>query len=251
MQRSYYTNYFADTVLKLKFNKNDLSFHLKDQLYLKMELIKYFNELSARFSTSTEPFEEFATVVAETALFDLDKTCLNDFARMIFEFDWQNYTNERNGVLVKFSDILEIGQKTERDHIDFIRLHTEFKHHDHSKDTFYILICTLRFRVKDFDTANYEWFVKYCETIVFREHVKTERHHPEYERYVKDGECSLKDVEETAVDRLARHFQFGGNLEDYKPVWINNSDRNTIYYQIIIDANYDKLKALWDEFIKV
>lgn len=218
-----------------------------------MEINTIFNEITTKFSNSSDPFELFATRIAEAALFDLEQEVLNDFAILIFNFDWKNYKNIRNGTEISLNEILAQGLEYEHHHIEFIQTYTEYKNHDHSKDDFYILICCLRFRCPDFNTEEYKWFVRYCNTIVFRNHYKTEPHHPEYELYVKDGECTLKDVEETALDRLARHFQFGGksisSLNAFKPTWSKNSERNTNHYDMIIETKYNEIGSLWNEFM--
>jgi hypothetical protein len=219
---------------------------------------KLVTDLVERFAkSSSEPFEEFASEIAGLSMAYMataeDK---NEFARRVFSCDWSEYTNERGERVVSMKEILEAGIKSEKDHIEFIRTRTDFKDHDHSKDDFFVLICALRFRCPNFNVTTYAWFVQFCDVAVFRPHYKTEPHHPEYERYVPDGECSLKDVEETAIDRAARNFQFSADgrgdattMVKFTPTWIKNSERNAQHYLATLISNYTKIGEMWRDFI--
>lgn len=217
-------------------------------------------KLRTQFAESTKPFEEFGKVVAEMAMCDLKREDWPEFARLIFNSDWTNFTNIRGDTVVGMNDVLAAGMKAERDHIKFMQsLPAPFTYanHDHSKDYFYILMCSLRFRYANFDTDKYTWLVKFLETIIFRSHYIAERHHPEYEWFVEGGECSLEDVAETAIDRMARNYQFSENgqgdwttMLKFKPKWINNTDRNAEHYDAVVESNYARIGELWRAFIE-
>jgi len=218
-----------------------------------MEIVEnYFKSISTKFSISSYPFEEFAQELFETVVFDLndDEQLTSQFVKMILEFDWTNYTNERNGVLIRMSDILNDGIKLERDRMNFIQSHTEFKTHDYSKTDYYILMYCLRFYCPSFNTDEYRWFEKYYK-YAFRKQYASERYYPEYELYVKDGECDLQDVEETAIDRLVKYFQlkntpFANTLTE--PSWSKNHKRNYDHYKRVYISRYEEIENSWTTY---
>lgn len=190
------------------------------------------------------PFEFFATKIATSNVDDK-----NQFAKRIFDTDWSHYVNERNGKIISMKNILRSGRKMETDHIKFME--TYYRNHDKTKDDFYILLCCLRFRY-DFDTKKYPFFVNFFDGYVSANHYALEPHHPEFEKY--GGECTLDNVTETAIDRMARHFQLGGTdikeMDLFKPKWIKNNDRNLKHYGKIILDNYESIGKSWKRFIR-
>ena len=222
----------------------------------------FIESLRGKYCGATLPFEEFATEIAEYAF--ANRVCRNNLALQIFDTDWSTYETVRGNVRYKMSDILKEGQKMEHDHILFVRTLPStilpgntsqerflFPNHDHSKDDFYILMCALRFRCPNFDIVEYKWFTRFVELMVFKPHYRIEPHHPEYEVCVPDGECSLDDVTETAIDRMARNYQFSNGkgdvdiLRKYQPTWSKNNKRNVDHYNSIIDLLYESIGECW------
>lgn len=207
----------------------------------------HLRELIDEFSNGeSKPFELFATKIAKISSTIENK---NELAILIFRTDWSNYVNERNGKIISMKDILKLGRKMEIDHINFMTKY--YANHDITKDDFYILLCCLRFRY-DFDTKSYTVFVNFFNEYIANNHYALEAHHPEYEKF--GGECTLDDVTETAIDRMSRHFQFGGGkdikeMNNFKPSWIKNNERNLKHYNEIILDRYESIGKEWKLFI--
>lgn len=204
-----------------------------------------------RFHNSTLPFEEFAAAVFARATL-LSRSEKNDLARSVADEDWSDYSNHRDGRCHLMSDILKTGQLTERLHVGFVRQF--FPLHDHSKDDFYVLVCTLRFRVPNFDVKMYPETVAFAEQ-EFQRHYRCEAHHPEIEM-LTNHECTESEVEETAVDRMARNFQFSADgtgdaamLRRYQPRWTKNTERNEKIYNSYVEENYAVIGAAWRDYI--
>lgn len=220
----------------------------------------YITKLQTISSTNV-PFEEFGTKIAEIALFDLKKEADWDvFAVLIFNTDWSRYINTIKGENINFNDFINKKFQSEQNHILFMKLlakELNFNHHqhDHSKGLFFILMCS--FLGCPNISFNYRWLHTFIYNIVIRAHYIAERHHPEHEIYVKGAECTLDDVTETAIDRIARNYQFSNNgcgdlnkMSKFKPYWIKNSIRNADHYDTIVNRYYEEIGIKWRDFIK-
>lgn len=205
-----------------------------------------------QFHGTNLPFEEFTTAVLNWADSLTTRDEKSEFARCIFSTDWSNYHNVRNGCKYTMSSVLADGRRSEQLHVGFMQLF--YPNHDHSKDDYYILICTLRYRFPDFDVVKYS---KTAAAVVkeFERHYACEAHHPEIE-LLTNHECTESEVEETAVDRMARNFQFSANgtgndalMKQYQPRWSKNAERNSMIYNGHIKENYNIIGAAWRDYI--
>lgn len=222
-----------------------------------MEVNAFVNSLQEKFNGSNLAFEEFALQIGEFAQFVLEKNSWNNLAEAIFAVDWSGYSNDRGGMIQSMKSVLESGRRSEEDHVRFIRglkLSISFPNHDCTKDAFYSLMTALRFRVKNFDEKEGRWFVRFFQLRVFKPHASHEPHHPEFEEFT-DGKCSMDDVAETAVDRMARNFQFSEDgqgdvqlMEKFKPKWKFDNEIKLKHYEAIVSECYDEIGRQWREF---
>ncbi len=80
--------------------------------------------------------------------------------------------------------------------------------HDYTKDELYFFVTSMKFDCQ----FQGDSLVQLSKMEIDR-HFQLEAHHPQYEDF-NNRECTERDIEEMAIDRLCRNIQFNGHIVD-------------------------------------